>query len=125
MELSEAKEFWKNRAECFRIEIKNNKGKTPKDMLEKEKLEHTAQSIDTVLEALDNSVSKEYYEMVTKDLSNIINDLKAKLDNSISKDEVRKIIEQKVERLIHSKSPIDFIDNDEWTLEELKKLLGE
>ena len=54
MELSEAKEFWKNRAECFRIEIKNNKGKTPKDMLEKEKLEHAAQSIDTVLKALDS-----------------------------------------------------------------------
>lgn len=59
MELSEAKEFWKNRAECFRIEIKNNKGETPKDVLEKEKLEYAAQSIDTVLKALDNSVSKD------------------------------------------------------------------
>ena len=51
-------------------------------------------AIDTVLEALDNNVSKEYHEMVIKEQNDIINDLKNRLDNSISKDNIRKLIEE-------------------------------
>lgn len=46
-------------------------------------------AIEVVLKALDNR----YYEMVMKEQNDIINDLKARLDNSISKDKVRKKIE--------------------------------
>ena len=39
-------------------------------------------AIDTVLKALNNSISKEYHEMTIKEQNDIINDLKSKLANS-------------------------------------------
>jgi hypothetical protein len=84
MELSEAKELLKEMKEnAMYLRLYHDK-----------KAHLKVEAIDTVLKALDNSISKEYYEMTTKDLSNIINDLKARLDNSISKDEVEKVIDE-------------------------------
>ena len=57
------------------------------------------EAIDTLLKALDNSISKEYHEMAIKEQSDIIDDLKTRLDNSISKDDVRKIISEIGNRL--------------------------
>jgi len=39
-------------------------------------------AIDTVLKALEDSISKEYHEMTIKEQNDIINDLKSKLANS-------------------------------------------
>lgn len=94
MELSEAKEYWNNRLNNMRAILKNNQPKNPVELLERDKYKWEADSLEVVLKASDNIVSKEYHEMVVKEQNDIIDDLKSKLDNSISKDKVQKKIEE-------------------------------
>jgi len=59
MELSEAKEAFRNRIECEKITLEKLSKKTPKELLEYEKRQHILEIDDTILEALDNSISKD------------------------------------------------------------------
>lgn len=80
MELSEATDLLKEMKEsAMYLRLYHDK-----------KAQLKVEAIDTILKALDNR----YYEMVMKEQDDIINDLKARLDNSISKDEVRKKIDE-------------------------------
>ena len=122
MELSEAKEILKD--------MKESMEQSKKDITIKsvsKACEDTEEAIDTVLKALDNSISKEYHEMTIKEQNNIIYDLKSKLDNSVSKDEIRKKIEQ-LEFLrddaIEDNLLGDAINLKE-RIDELQELLGE
>ena len=95
------------------------------------------ETIDTVLRALEeyekqmdldyvdkNYISKEYHEMTIKEQNDIINDLKNRLDNSISKDKVIKKIEEYHDFFISS--PEEYRKNHCRVAEVvLKELLGE
>lgn len=74
---------------------------------------------ETFLKALDNSISKEYHDMAVKEQNDIIDDLKSKLDNSISKDEVRKLLS-----VIETDEEIAMSNEDEKIVNELQYLKG-
>ncbi len=71
MELSEAKEAFRNRIECEKITLEKLSKETPKGLLEYEKRQRIFEIDDTVLKALDNSINKDNIRKKMEELEKI------------------------------------------------------